>query len=182
MDRRTRRSRKAIFDAFEQLLSEKSYGSITASEIIERADIGRTTFYAHFETKDALLTELCRDLFAHVLKPSDVAEKSHAFDDAASLDERLTHILYHLEDQHARLKSLFEGPSCHLFWQAFEGELATFFSSRTARDRGLSGEIPHDLQTRFLTATFAEACRWWFAHDVQCAPEEVVSYFNRLVG
>ena len=51
MDRRQRKTREAIFNAFITLLSKKNYNGITVGEIIEVANIGRATFYAHFETK-----------------------------------------------------------------------------------------------------------------------------------
>ena len=58
MDRRQRKTREAIFRAFTELLTRESYARITIAEIIEAADVGRTTFYAHFETKDDLLRAL----------------------------------------------------------------------------------------------------------------------------
>ena len=61
MDRRQKKTREAIFNAFCELLSKKRYEQITVGEIIERADVGRATFYAHFETKDFLLKELCAE-------------------------------------------------------------------------------------------------------------------------
>jgi AcrR family transcriptional regulator len=48
MDRRQKRTREAIFKAFTQLLSKYNYNQISVQQIIDTANIGRTTFYSHY--------------------------------------------------------------------------------------------------------------------------------------
>jgi AcrR family transcriptional regulator len=48
VDRRIRRTQKSLHEALISLVLEKNYNSITVQEILDRADIGRSTFYTHF--------------------------------------------------------------------------------------------------------------------------------------
>lgn len=79
MDRRQRKTRNAIFEAFSSLLERKHYSSITIQDIIDEADIGRSTFYAHFNTKEELLKEMCTEIFEHVFSSDVTSEKKHDF-------------------------------------------------------------------------------------------------------
>jgi len=62
-DRRVVRSKRLIVGALRELLLEKDYKKISVIDIAERADIGRATFYAHFEDKD----DLGRFIFGQLL-------------------------------------------------------------------------------------------------------------------
>ncbi len=61
-NRQTARSINMLRQAFVELLNEKPYEKIKISEITSRADLARSTFYAHFETKDELLTSYLREI------------------------------------------------------------------------------------------------------------------------
>ena len=54
-DRRSQRSRKAAVAAFVELLMEVGYDAVAMTAVAERADVGRSTLYEHFRTKDELL-------------------------------------------------------------------------------------------------------------------------------
>ena len=45
-------------------MAEQHYSEVTVAQVIKRADIGRSTFYAHFETKDELLNQMCVEMFS----------------------------------------------------------------------------------------------------------------------
>ncbi|WP_405139134.1 TetR/AcrR family transcriptional regulator [Nocardia sp. NBC_01388] len=55
-DRRVRRTRKTLHEAFIALVLDKGYEQMTVQDILDRADIGRSTFYVHYRDKEALLT------------------------------------------------------------------------------------------------------------------------------
>ncbi|MGW4410827.1 TetR/AcrR family transcriptional regulator [Nonomuraea sp. NPDC004702] len=54
-DRRVRRTRRQVREALVSLILEKGYEAVTVTDIIERADVGRSTFYAHFSGKQEVL-------------------------------------------------------------------------------------------------------------------------------
>lgn len=58
VDRRIQKSKKYLSDAFIALILEKGYEAVKVQEIIDRANVGRSTFYAHFESKEQLLFSL----------------------------------------------------------------------------------------------------------------------------
>lgn len=105
MDRRKQKTRAAIFDALISLLCEKDYADITVQQIIDRANVGRTTFYDHFETKDELVSQLCRSIFSHVFDA--VQDKSHVHGDQKNAGANaLMHVLHHIKEDDKKIRTL----------------------------------------------------------------------------
>src|SRR5882762_11338044 len=61
-DRRVRRTRESLHKALISLALEKDYDSITVQEVLDRADVGRSTFYTHFQSMDELLISGTQEL------------------------------------------------------------------------------------------------------------------------
>ena len=66
MDRRKRKTRKAIFDACVALMQEKEFQNITVNEIVERADINRGTFYLHFVDKYDMMNSFENEMIGKI--------------------------------------------------------------------------------------------------------------------
>lgn len=175
MDRRQQKTRAAIFRAFGILLERKNYNHITVQEIIDEANIGRSTFYAHFETKDELLRAMCTDIFHHVFSEEPSREKSHNFSTGNyNIEQKISHILYHLQDNRKNLKGILSSESGELFLQYFRQYLSEMF-----RDYIISQKLPapQEYVQNHVVCSFAETVRWWITEHSSYEPEEVTSFF-----
>lgn len=65
-DRRIQKTLKLLREALVSLIAEKPYDSIVVKEILDRANVGRSTFYTHFRDKDELLSSGIHDMLGPV--------------------------------------------------------------------------------------------------------------------
>lgn len=182
MDRRQRKSREAILLAFTSLLSEKSFSNITVSEIIDRADVGRATFYAHFETKDFLLKELCSELFCHILDTAHgMCEHRHIFECDAQ-DNIFLHLFGHIENNDNHIQDLLSCVNNELFLSYFKEELKKLIDSQPQLFcYKKQQQLPSGFLTNHIASTFVETVRWWCSNKTKIPKEEITQYFLTVI-
>lgn len=183
MDRRQRKTREAVFEAFIQLLSEKDCSGITVSEIIERADVGRATFYTHFETKDFLLKELCEELFCHIFDAAEShkAGHQHIFE-CDSQDSVFLHLLRHLQNNDNNILRLLSCRNNEIFAGYFKNGLIKLTENNF--DFFVSGAVDNQFKNyliNHIAAAFVETVRWWVDSGMTLPSETVYSYFLSAV-
>ncbi|WP_312104017.1 TetR/AcrR family transcriptional regulator [Pygmaiobacter massiliensis] len=182
MDRRQRKSREAILNAFNLLLTTKRYSEITVQDIIDKADVGRTTFYAHFETKDALLAEMCEELFEHIVNEHDEAENTHDFSkNDPDTETIITHILYHLKDKDNNIVSILKGESRDVFLPMFKSFLKQVFAEKL-EGKFKEINIPEDFLLHFVSGSFVEMIDWWIQGGMKESPECLEQYFTVIMA
>lgn len=177
MDRRQRKTRNAIFQAFTGLLEQKTYSTLTVQEIIDEADISRSTFYAHFETKDELLKAMCTDIFDHVFSHEIMSEEHHDFSDKDSFQDHITHILCHLQEKQQSIKGIFSGECGEIFMRYLKEYMYQVFG-RQLTD---SGDIPREYRLNHAVSSFAETVHWWLKEHGDYTPEEIGGFFFKSV-
>jgi len=184
MDRRQRKTREAVLNAFIELLLKKQYNKITVGEIIEKADVGRATFYAHFETKDFLLKELLGELFCHVF---DSAEKEldkhkHIFDCDGSTSVFL-HLLKHLKNNDKGILTLLVGPNNELFMKYFKNGLAGLIE-KIYDDLELTvpENVPKDYVIKIMASGFFETVKYWVETKKTQDLEQITDFYCKIFG
>ena len=163
MDRRQQKTRAAIFTAFSTLLAEKSYSKITVQEIIDTANVGRTTFYAHFETKDDLLKALCEELFSHIISSAkDCAHTHGLYSDRNAPESVFCHLLQHLQEDENNILELLSCESSELFLRYFKDSLNELIQNQFInQNRKNNTNIPQDFLVNHISGSFVEMVLWW---------------------
>ncbi len=184
-DRRQRRTRAAVFGAFSELLAEKPYDRITIQEIIDHANVGRSTFYMHFGTKDDLLCALCGGLFDHIIGSALDRTHTHGLcPDGGRPVSIFCHILAHLQENDGNILSLLSGESNDLFLKDFRNGIKkvireSFLGEGEVKE--LSG-VPGDFLVHHISGSFIEMVRWWLENGMVQTPEELDGYFRAVMA
>jgi AcrR family transcriptional regulator len=181
IDRRTQRTRAALHDALASLVHEKSYDDVVVKEILGRAHVARSTFYAHYRDKTDLLEQSILELL-RIGRPSPPSRWSTA---SGRLLRFSLPFLEHVERW--REQGLLAMDACdaatvhdHLR-RVLERELALELRAERRR-QPLAGDasIPVDLLARHLAASFVLLLDWWLAHPALPA-RDVDARFRALV-
>ena len=183
MDRRQQKTRAAIFAAFSKLLAEKSYGKITVQEIIDTANIGRTTFYDHFETKDDLLKALCEELFGHIISSAADCTHTHGLYSEGNAPESVfCHLLQHLQENENNILGLLSSESSEIFLRYFKDSLNELIQKQfIGQDRSANLDIPEDFLVNHISGSFVEMVLWWIRGRMRQSPEELDRYFRSVI-
>jgi AcrR family transcriptional regulator len=180
-DRRVQRTRELLQNALIELLSERRYDAITIQDIVDRANVGRTTFYLHYGSKDKLLIS-CHEailseshfgppyprsreeLLAPEAPPGMVSAFRH-LEDARAL---LYPLLFLSKDSMLILRRLRDGIA-----QGMEAHLRAAFAEADST-------VPLDVLANYLAGAQIALVQWWLEKRRPLTPENLAQTFHRL--
>jgi AcrR family transcriptional regulator len=108
IDPRVKRTRRMIESAFAKLLNEKSFDELTVQDITQEAVVNRSTFYAHYSDKYALLDHTMHESFARLLRGRLPENAGFAAANVKSLIVTVCEFLSEMSGQCKRMQRQFE--------------------------------------------------------------------------
>jgi AcrR family transcriptional regulator len=180
-DRRVRRTRTLLREAFLSLIQEKGYDHITIQDILDRADVGRSTFYAHYRDKDELLLSGFEDI-----RSALAAEKAAADKGTGRRSEFLRPLLVvfqHIEGHRHLWESISRKGGADLIIRILRDNVADLVREhfRSQFPEAKRDQAEFDGTTQFVISGCMGLLIWWLDSGVPYSAEKIHSTFRRLV-
>jgi AcrR family transcriptional regulator len=180
-DARVRRTRHRLRDAIVSLIHEKSYPAIAVKEILERADVGRSAFYAHFSNKDALLASGIEQMLQ--------ATGSRAVSKTLEPFGKVLSFSFPVFDYIGGCRHAAEAKMGRKGRTILHQHLRRVLSNQIRDDvrqalqagTGLTSSIPADLAVEYILTTFILVLNWWVEGRSPLSAAEVDDVFLALV-
>ena len=174
-DRRSQRTRHLVTSAMAALLQEKRYEDITVRDILDRANIGSSTFYAHYFDKEDVQASLLKQVFEQLLQ--QLVRRSGKQEVIPSLE-----LFQHVQQNVQQLRVLVHSRSGETFWKVAEGTMSQMIeqSIKSTPDSKRSRSVPPPVVAHYLAGTFLTLLRWWLVADMSYSPEEMDEFFQQL--
>ena len=171
-DRRVQRTRRALRDALISLLVERGWDDINIQDLCERANVGRSTFYMHFQNKEQLLVSGLNDL-SNALREQAVIEKS-ATPGALPFVRGL---IEHVHEQRTLFRAMIGRRSGHVVQKCF----------REMVNQLVAEEIPihatgwqRNAGARYVAGALVELLAWWVDTGTERSADDIEQLFYQL--
>jgi AcrR family transcriptional regulator len=180
-DRRVVKTREAIQDALFTLMQEKPYHKITVQEIIDRANVGRSTFYSHFETKEDLLFSSIEHLMVMLnVYLTDYIDR----DENQPRLIPVVELFEHIKENNRVIKGLMKSNSSDLLFNKVQSYLNSgleqYLKSRLPENK--EPGVPMALLANHISSTLIELLKWWLDNKMKYTPVQMDQYYQVLVN
>jgi AcrR family transcriptional regulator len=176
-DRRVQRTRQLLLDALADLILEKGYEAMTVQDIIDRANVGRSTFYSHFQDKEELLLSgvetLWADLHEHLIESIPTEE---------TVWNLTLSMFKHGEGHRLMYKAVVgkQGGEVALkhiqkkLYQLIYGHLRLVMTQKNS-------SFPPEILAHHFVTSFISMLTWWLDNETHYSAEDMNNFYRQLV-
>ncbi|MFG3691698.1 TetR/AcrR family transcriptional regulator [Micromonospora sp. NPDC047740] len=178
-DRRIRRSQRLLREALVALIPEKGYDRITVQDILDRADVGRSTFYTHYRDKDDLLLAGFDDLRTDLQRDLDALSPGVPPHPTSPTGVIFAHAYRHRDLYRAlcgrRGGSVVQRHLHRLVSDLLRDHLRPHIEAARS-------DLPVDVAAAFYTSAALGLLTWWVDQDFRPGPAALASIYQRLAA
>jgi AcrR family transcriptional regulator len=181
IDRRVGRTTKTLHHALISLILKKNYEAITIQEICDAANVGRSTFYAHYTGKDDLHQRGIENLRKVLTDP-----ESHALVDQGdirgwSLSFSRT-LFEHAHDRKDLFRALAGSRGGAVALAAIRRIISDVVRDELAKtaDKNSADSIPREVIVQFIVGACMAVLTWWLDKGAKLPPAKIDAMFRRL--
>ena len=179
-DRRVERTRELLQNALVELIGERGYDAITIQDIVNRANVGRTTFYLHYKSKDELFMSchaaIVGKFHIGLLHPLSREELL-----SSEIPPQVSLAYRHLEEERALLYPVFQGKDSQLILRQIRDRSAREIESNLrALFADAESNIPLDVLANYLAGAQIALMQWWLEKRRPHTPDDFTRTLYRL--
>ncbi|GHO84015.1 TetR/AcrR family transcriptional regulator [Dictyobacter formicarum] len=174
-DRRSQRTRQLVTKALAELLQEKRYEDITVRDIVERANVGSSTFYAHYFDKEDVQAALLKQLFEQLHQ--QLLRRGGRQEIVPSME-----LIQHVQQNAQQLQALVRSRSGETLWKVVERSISQIIEQSIMEQTSSkwSYAVPVPIVAHYLAATLLTLLKWWLSTDMPYSPEQMNDFFQQL--
>ncbi len=183
-DRRVRRTRRSLREALLSLTEEKGYDRVTVQDVIDRADLSRATFYAHFRDKDDLLVsgfEELRETLRAAMAAYAGLGREHSGGALGVARPLFEHVAAHRKLYRGFVGSRARTVVLSYVRESFAALVQEHFQAVIASRRSEPG-VPVEVTAEFVVGALLGVLEWWLENDNLYSSEQIALMFKRLTG
>jgi AcrR family transcriptional regulator len=174
-DRRSQRTRQLICSAMLALLFERRYDEIIVQDVLDRANIGRSTFYKHYFDKEDVLDSIAGDQLKQLSQQLTQRDTKQRI--IPSLE-----VFQHVQQHEHYFRAMLRGRAREALWDAAQAALSKTIEQAIAPRIAAQQipPIPLAVVSQYLSGAFLNLLTWWIEAGLPYSPEQMDEIFQQL--
>lgn len=176
-DRRVQRTRDLLKTALMQLVDERGYDALTIQDITDRANVGRSTFYLHYQSKDDLFLDHHIDFVSQLI----LRRFSYADLMAETPPPEYERFLQMLAGDKQIYFAVTKGKDAELIMRGIRGQLVDgLLDNLKATFMEAQSNVPLDMLANYLVGSQLALIEWWLSNRTDHSAKDVASTLHQL--
>ena len=182
IDRRITRTRATLQHALVALIRKKGYEAVTIQDVCDIANVGRSTFYAHFKSKD----DLKRSSLEHLRKLLVDRQREVRAAPPGSRDRSLgfsLELFEHARDHLDSYRGLVGGRGGAVALGAIRQILSDLVCGELGEsvDQDAAAAVPREIVVRYVVGAYMAVLTWWLDDGAKLEPSRMDAMIRQLV-